>query len=409
MSDGIIEIEIKAPEFDRQLKRLGNSMNGTQLTLDEDIRLFKGVEDILLKLPLCKDGDMRAFRFPLPRGTFEEFIMDEYDGEDVDDEELKEARCFFDYEYPDEHKWYILAYTANRGGGRYLCVNGKCVFIDPSRSDGKQYWEHDVLLSHLNVICGKMVVPILDGTYVDIVNETIPYRYRRGVVRRKDLWETGYFPRENDLDGLTDGEIERFAELIDNGCSERPVDRIPEMTVNRYLELCSVCFTARGCNLDGMDLKERYMRYADGRDSGMLDLDPDDPSAFAEFLKVSHDGHVWEVRPGHGYSRMHLYPHHDDRGYYLSIGGNFDRAVFIRTALGIHDMGLPLEIYQGEKVLRAVRGEDWLGIVPEKERPFYQSYLYEEHDVIDCISYSDELMDMVGNRVTWYPVMTFYD
>ena len=89
MSDGIIEIEIKAPEFDRQLKRLGNSMNGTQLTLDEDIRLFKGVEDILLKLPLCKDGDMRAFRFPLPRGTFEEFIMDEYDGEDVDDEELK--------------------------------------------------------------------------------------------------------------------------------------------------------------------------------------------------------------------------------------------------------------------------------------------------------------------------------
>ena len=52
MSDGIIEIEIKAPEFDRQLKRLGNSMNGTQLTLDEDIRLFKGVEDILLKLPL---------------------------------------------------------------------------------------------------------------------------------------------------------------------------------------------------------------------------------------------------------------------------------------------------------------------------------------------------------------------
>ena len=67
-------------------------------------------------------------------------------------------------------------------------MNGKCVFIDPSRSDGKQYWEHDVLLSHLNVICGKMVVPILDGTYVDIVNETIPYRYRRGVVRRKDLW-----------------------------------------------------------------------------------------------------------------------------------------------------------------------------------------------------------------------------
>ena len=72
-------------------------------------------------------------------------------------------------------------------------------------------------------------------------------------------------------------------------------------------------------------------------------------------------------------------------------------------------MGLPLEIYQGEKVLRAVRGEDWLGIVPEKERPFYQSYLYEEHDVIDCISYSDELMDIVGNRVTWYPVTTFYD
>ena len=50
-----------------------------------------------------------------------------------------------------------------------------------------------------------------------------------------------------------------------------------------------------------------------------------------------------------------------------------------------------------------------MGIVPEKERPFYQSYLYEEHDVIDCISYSDELMDMVGDRVTWYPVMTFYD
>ena len=68
MSDGIIEIGIKAPEFDRQLKRLGDSMNGTQLTLDEDIRLFEGAEEILLKLPLCKDGDMRAFRFPCRGG-----------------------------------------------------------------------------------------------------------------------------------------------------------------------------------------------------------------------------------------------------------------------------------------------------------------------------------------------------
>ena len=208
----------------------------------------------------------------------------------------------------------------------------------------------------------------------------IPYRYRRGWSSQEGPWETGDFPRENDLDGLTDEEIERFAELIDNGCSERPVDRIPEMTVNRYLELCSVCFTARGCNLDGMDLKERYMRYADGRDSGMLDLDPDDPSAFAEFLKVSHGGHVWEVRPGHGYSRMHLYPHHDDRGYYLSIDGNFDRAVFIRTALGIHYMVSSGDL-QGESA-EAVRGRGLVGDVGEGT-PFYRATL-QEHDVIDC-------------------------
>ena len=39
----------------------------------------------------------------------------------------------------------------------------------------------------------------------------------------------------------------------------------------------------------------------------------------------------------------------------------------------------------------------------------YQNHHYSEHDVIDCTRYTDELMEMVGDRITWYPINTFYE
>ena len=407
MSDGIMEIGITAQEFDRHLRSIEDCQNGTLLTMETDIRLFEGIEAILRDLPVCGEDNMRAFWFPLPRGTFEQYVSEEYDEDD--EEDIEEARGWYDYRYPDEYKWYVLRYTYTEEYGRYISIDGNYMFIAENREYCRRYWDHEGLLSSLIGICRRMAGQIEDGSYPDIVREQLPLRYRMGVVRRRDLWEGGYISREEDLEGLTNREVEDFERLIGMGLSETPEGRFRDMTVNRYLELCSICFAAQGCDLEGKDLEERYRRFADGRDSGMLDLDRDDPVAFREFVKTSHDGHVWEVRPGHGYSRMHLYPHNDEGGYYLSVSGNFDRAAFVRTALGIHETGLPLQIYEGEKVLRAIHGEDWLGIVPEGNFPFYKNHLFKDHDVIDCMSYSDELIGKVGDRITWYPVNTFYE
>ena len=348
-------------------------LNGYYLEDEKDLKLFEKIESIFRELPPSDDQlDYRCLWISIPRGPIEDFG----DFEDFKEEGLsyEDFVSHWKCEHPDDADWYVLQYERIPDGRRYIVLGRLVLFYGNGEKEfRRRSRNHTNLLEWLTVVLREQVDSVKAGTYRDRVLKELPLGYRKGVVRRSDVWKSGFWTKEADLDGTTDEDIERFSELVGNGIEDVPDKRIPSMTLNDYLALCSMCFRIRGENTDGMSLKEQYKRFADGRDEGMLELDPDDPDAFRQFQRNVRSGHVWEIRFGHGYSRMHLYPMNDERGWYLVLRGCFDRTDFIHIALSLSEKGMPVEVMESTKVLRAIRGEDGIGIVPRRSYPFYCS------------------------------------
>ena len=398
------QIRMTAPVMRRYVDRNAKEL---KLTVPEDKALFDEIERIIKELPPCLDYDMgRLLWIKVPRGTPNDFgDYEEFEPEGFTYEEYLE---YWEALYPEEYSWYVFRYVDVDRYGRWLGVDS--TMMTPDRDDD-QYMpvlHHTDLLKWLVHVVRERVDQVKAGTYERDVVDNLPLRYRKGVVRRRDLWESGFIEYERDIDGLSQGQISEFQSLVDEGIEKEPTGRIPEMTLNDYLGFCSICFEARGESIEGLSLEEQYRRYADGRDDGMLDLDPDDPDAFGEFLRTSCSGHIWEIRSGHSYSMMHLYVAHDERGYYLVLRGPWDRGDFVRIALALNKEGLPLEVSEASKVIRMLRGDDWLGITPYDSFPAYCRGMFEDYDVLDCTRYSDELIERVADKIEWYPVNTFY-
>ena len=395
-----------APLLKRYVDRI-NEPNGFYLEDEEDIELFKKIESIVRELPPNGDDcDSRRLWISIPRGPIEDF--GEFDEEEWDtyDDFVDFWKCY----HPDEADWYVFYYEKPPNGSSFIVLGELILFMtegghNPYR---KRSYYHTDLLKWLVGAIRVQVDNIKSGTYHDLVVKELPIGYRKGVVKRSDIWDSGYWTKENDLDGTTEKDIEEFANLVDEGIDGPPKTRLGSMTLNDYLSLCSLCFKTRGNDIAGMTLKEQYSRFADGRDDGMLELDPDDPDAFKEFVRTSHSGHIWEIRSGHGWSMMHLFPRNDEKGWYTVLNGSFDRTDFVHIALSLFAQGIPLTVNDAKKVLKALRGEDYIGIVPRDDWPFYAQYRFKEYDVLECITFRDDLYAKLKNNILWYEVDTFY-
>ena len=370
-----------------------------------DLELFDRIEAEFSRLPFCVNGEVRALWVSVPRGSEEDYLsMCGDDWESTEEEILDEFR----WDYPEEEEWYVITQYHTRHGKRGVAIDGLELCATPDSMIRRGFGTRAELLGWILDVTRGTVDSVEDGTYRDRVLRDLPLGYRRGVVRRSDLWESGYQTREDVAEGLTDDEVEGFRAIVSEGLGEGPSGTVPSLTLSHFLEAASLCFTVQGRDTDGMTVHEQYRRYSDGRYDGLLDLDPDDPDEFSGFTSRSHDGHTWEVLPGGGFTRMHLYPCHSDTGWYLELSGPTWRAEFVRSALALHGAGFPLHVYEAAEVLASLDGTDWVGIVPRGGTVAYQSHHYERHGVLDCILYTDELVEKVGDRIEWYDVNTFY-
>lgn len=392
----------------RRFVKNDEASNGYYLTEKKDKELFKQIENIVRELPPCEsDMDYRRFWFSIPRGPIEDF--GDYNDKDEDWGTYDDFVSLWKYYHPDEADWYIFFYEKLPDNKSYIGIDSLIIFSDDrDKSFRNCSYYHTGLLEWLIGIVREQVDMIKAGTYHDWVVKELPIGYRKGVVKRSDLWKSGYWTRERDLDGTTEDDIEKFTRLVENGIEKKPKNRLPSMTLNYYLEMCSLCFRIIGKDIGDMTLEEQYKRFADGRDDGMLEINPEDSEAFRTFCKNSQSGHVWEIIPGHGFSRMHLYPENDEDGWYFVLNGCFERTNFIHIALEFSAKGIPLEVYEAKKVAVALKGEDYIGIVPRDEYPFYASSRFHKHDVIECISFEDEMYELLKDKIEWYDVNTFY-
>ena len=132
--------------------------------------------------------------------------------------------------------------------------------------------------------------------YNRFIEKRLPYRFRLGKIVRKDYWvkrSEKYFVR----DELDSKDIKTFERTV-RRCSKLPLGK--EMTSGEFLRLCALAYNAVFPKDKGLTPVEKYRRHADNRDDGLLDIDPEDPGAFARYGQRRRLG--GDCSGGHGCS-----------------------------------------------------------------------------------------------------------
>jgi hypothetical protein len=281
---------------------------------------------------------------------------------------------------------------------------------------------------------------LVDGSYNQMVATSLPYQFRVGVIRRRDLWEAEPDVRAGDYDGLSEESVQAFRELVESGVnSYDKIGRISEFTANDFFRACKLGYESIGKVCEGMAPSELYRRYADGRDEGLTGrgyglnagpgIDFDDPKAWDEwyFHRSQRGGHPWEVVPGGNSTHVELYVSHDKRklewkfrlgeiseeeyerglegaGYYFVIAGKHRQFEAVSFYLALSAAGLPVVIRDAEQLLARLDGTDWVGVVPHHVFPRYCEGLFpDEYGKIIDFAHVFKGEDAWFDRVVWLP------
>ena len=451
--DGSDSKRLTAPELDGLLRRFDRGlMSPVPLTgaLREAVAPLCRLVSPLV--PIDSDGEVRALWLRVPSGTIEDYESFE------DMMAWGEAETYEGYvtrwheDYPDELSWYrpvvVQSFDA-KDNLRYLGVSlGNKTIVSASADDRfsdlqRGHYAEDVAC----LICTKVLPAaqesielLLAGEYNSLVAASLPYQFRVGVIRRRDLWEAEPDVRATDYDGFPEGAVREFRGLVRSGANSADgIGRIREFTANDFFRACKLGYESIGKECGRLEPSELYLRYADGRDEGLTGeghglnegpgIDFDDPEAWDEwyFYRTQHGGHPWEVVPGGNSTHMELYVRHDmrdlewelrsgdiseeeyannlkDAGYYFAISGRRRQFEAVSFYLALSRAGLPVVIEDAEQLLARFEGTDWVGVVPHHVFTRYCEGLFPDEygDIID-FTHVYRREDVWFDRVVWLP------
>ena len=194
------------------------------------------------------------------------------------------------------------------------------------------------------------------------------------------------------------------------------------MTANDYFEYCKIGYLAcleknesLDANLSG---REMYQRYADGRDEGLLEIDPDSAQEFADWIDHKHPkrergGHPFEIKRGGNTTHIDLYvsrPHYqNDTSFEITLSGaSIGRLKeTILMFLAIHKAGLPISISNPEGIRKRILAQDNIGIIEEYNSLHRGWQEFDENeDVRDVMHLSDfgRYKRRLLPFITWEPL-----
>lgn len=196
---------------------------------------------------------------------------------------------------------------------------------------------------------------------------------------------------------LGNAKSKEFVKIFDSGYFWRRENcQTEDMTANRFFEYCRIAYLAAEEKEDHLDRKmsgrDMYDCYSDGRYGALLDIDPDSPQEFMDWLdhKIPCDkrggDHPWEIKRGGNTTHIDLYVTRErDYGWYANeeerkkakastkvevvlCGQHIGRIVeTVKMFLALHRAGLPIWISDPESVRNRILGLDHLGIMPDSE------------------------------------------
>lgn len=396
---------LKAPRIDYFVGVLSNR-NGNAYTYDETTQAtIKEIFECLHTITPVLQNDVYELWITAERGALEDYG----DYEELlaygEVDSYSEFESLWQEEYPSETVIYRLRAVENlRNGYMGLLINHRMVIeVDPRKEHGAFLDISDFsawLLSEVKRCCALAE----NGTYNAYADSIVPYEKRIGIIRRSEYWEIFPVERERFFENISRTDIDEFIGYINENA---PISAMPEMTADTFYHCCALGYAAMGYDCSGMTPKELYLKYADGRDDGLSEIDGDSAEAFSNWYHGrDRIGHPWEVCRGGNSTHISLYVYMDENGFYFSLSGSAESRCIetVKFYLALRRAGYPVKMHEGELLVQRFLGNEKIGIVPDDVASCYcHGYFPKEH-IIDFMNLPLEKREEVIARAEWQPL-----
>lgn len=360
-----------------------------------------GIQRQIERLAVMGDDEYRGFYIEVPRPTPEEWgdaeeliASGEYDSREAF---LADWLAF----NPMETRWFHVAST-RYGDSRSLRVTDRkrTMFIItncPACVDGApdDAWCRDILTRIFDYLerMIDVVVANPDG-FNDYVAHNLPYQQRTGRIAQKE------FNRIVPNSKIEVEDPETAIKALEDSVHGRSVPPLETMTIRLYCtyyrianEAYEAYYRKRGASErvyeDPQDVPEELRDVAYYKRMKFVDVealyDIDSP---ADFIRFATD-HYGEL----GLSRLNIFASNKrQQGWMIVVSNSYSANVglAIEVATALYKAGAPLLIYDAEKLLRILREEDWVRLVPSS---FHNYMGYQEEGIVYELPWEYECSD----------------
>lgn len=353
------------------------------------------------RLAVMGDDEYRGFYIEVPRPTPEEWgeaeeliASGEYDSREAF---LADWLAF----NPMETRWFHVAST-RYGDSRSIRVTDRkrTRFIITNRSacaDGEpdDTWCRETLTRLFDYL--KRLIDIVvanpDG-FNDYVAHNLPYQQRTGRIAQKE------FNRIVPNFKIEVEDPETAIKALEDSVHGRSVLPLESMTIRLYCtyyrianEAYEAYYRNRGASgrvyEDPQDVPEDLRDVAYYKRMKFVDVealyDIDSP---ADFIRFATD-HYGEL----GLSRLNIFASNKcQQGWMIVVSNSYsaNAGLAIEVATALYKAGAPLLIYDAEKLLRILREEDWVRLVPSS---FHNYMGYQEEGIVYELPWEYECSD----------------
>jgi len=351
--------------------------------------------------PISAFGDYEEYRESGEVETFEEF-----------------EQLWKDY-YPEKSNWYRLD-SAKYQHELFFYLDGKLICSirrdDPPAKVSvfdSDYFDRfaDWLLRKVVSETDKLKKD--EAAYNQFIEQNLPWSKRFGKIKRRDYWDIQGDEVVRLDKNLGDESIEKLKIVVEKTKSQ-DIPLLEKMTAGEFFRICEICYDAnsyfRNSQLQ-LTPKEKYLKLADGRDSGLRELEEDSPSVFQAWYHSSVwlGGHPWEICRGGNSTHISLYISDIQGKWKVRLTGSSIVRVeeTVKMAVALYDNGVPFELSDAENILRMVTGNDFIGIVPDNILPRYCHGLFPKEDqIIDFMNleYDKNKTSKIAGKTHWYPL-----
>ena len=334
-----------------------------------------GIQRQFERLAVMGDDEYRGFYIEVPRltpeewGDAEELIASgEYDSREAF---LADWLAF----NPMETRWFHVAssrYGASRSirvtdrkHTRFIITNSpKCADAEPDDT-----WCRENLTRLFDYLERMIDVIVANPEgFNDYVAHNLPYQQRTGRIAQREL--NRIVPKFK----IEVEDLETAIKALVDSAHGRSVPPLETMTIRRYCsyyrianEAYEAYYRKRGASErvyeDPQDVPEELRDVAYYKRMKFVDVetlyDIDSP---ADFIRFATD-HYGEL----GLSRLNIFVSNKrQQGWMIVVSNSYTANVglAIEVATALYKAGAPLLIYDAEKLLRILREEDWVRLVP---------------------------------------------